>query len=90
MADSAIMTADLLIDAFARPKVNGTSVVSDGLNVAAPTVSNWRARGKIPSEYWADLVELARECDVKGITLETLAAMHARRPADADTAEARV
>lgn len=82
MPDSEI---DVVIDAL-----GGTSVVAGTLDIALPRVSNWRARGKIPNEMWPELVALADARGVKGITLEALAAMHARRPAEIDdAAEAR-
>ncbi len=77
------MTPDSLIESL-----GGTSQVAAALALGAPVVSNWRARGKIPAEFWTEIVALATERGVIGITSEALATMHARRAVDED-AEAR-
>lgn len=42
-----LKTVDAIIDAF-----GGTGAVAEKLGVGAPAVSNWRAAGVIPSQYF--------------------------------------
>jgi len=69
-------TVDDVFEAFKGPTAFGKPL---GLKPSA--ASEMRRRGSIPSCYWIELVAAARSCGVKGLTLEKLARMHARRPA---------
>lgn len=77
-----MITPDFVIDAL-----GGTKSVAEALSLDASTVSGWRERGKgrggIPSARWLPLVRLAAEHGVAEITLEALAEMAAREPAEA-------
>lgn len=46
---------------------------------ATTTVASWKARGRIPDEYWIAIVGLARERQQSWVTLELLAKMAAER-----------
>jgi hypothetical protein len=72
------MTVDSLIELL-----GGTAIVSRALGAEQSTVSNWRARGKIPGEYWSEIEALARKLRVKGVTAQALTILHARPAADA-------
>ena len=73
-----MITADFVIDAL-----GGTKSVAGALSQALPTVSCWRTRG-IPSAHWVALARLASEQRVPEITLEALAELGAKVPADAE------
>jgi hypothetical protein len=74
------MTPGSIIDAL-----GGTKQVADALCLSKSTVSGWRERsGGIPAPHWAPLVRLAGERGkAREITLERLASLAARRPAEA-------
>lgn len=72
-----MITPDFVIDAL-----GGTKSVATALSQALPTVSGWRVRG-IPSAHWLAIAKLAAETGVSEITLEGLAEMAAREPAEA-------
>jgi len=55
--------------------LGGTTAVAEAVGASAPVVSNWRARGRIPSERWAAIVDFAKKSRVQGITFERLARM---------------
>jgi hypothetical protein len=58
--------------------LGGTTAVAEAVGVAAPVVSNWRARDRIPADRWAALVELAKDKGKgKAISFEKLAALAA-------------
>lgn len=57
--------------------LGGTTAVAEAVGVAAPVVSNWRARDRIPADRWAALVDLARSRG-KSITFETFAELAAK------------
>lgn len=71
-------TVDEIIDAL-----GGTNKVAEARGLTPSTVSSWKARRSIPAERWLDLAQLARDLGVSGITVESLAVLHARRPAEA-------
>lgn len=50
--------------------LGGPSAVARDLGQKVPTVSAWKHRGKVPARYWPDLVSLARQKAVKGISLD--------------------
>lgn len=54
----------------------------------ASTVSEWKRRSAIPSEYWRELVDLADKRGLTGVSFETLADLHARRPSDSEASAA--
>lgn len=60
-----------------------------GHDISASAVSKWAQRGKIGPEYWMPLVGIAADRGFEGVTFEALAAMHARKPAPVESAEAR-
>lgn len=67
-------TPGSIIDAL-----GGTTQVAEALRLSKSTVSGWRERaGGIPAPHWAALVRLAGERGSSDVTLEALAAMHAR------------
>ena len=75
------MTVDSII-----AELGGTGAVSSALALPRSTVSTFRARGKIPADLWAEIVRLAGERGAAGVTLEALAAVHARSaPEEAPT-----
>lgn len=58
---------------------------STGVTILA--VRKWAHRKRIPSEYWFAVVQAAAERGIKGVTLETLAELDAKRLAARDAAE---
>lgn len=76
------MTPDSVIGAL-----GGTSEVAKALRLDPPVVSNWRSRGKIPADMWSEIVSLAAARGKSGITLQTLATMHARAAPESEAAE---
>lgn len=66
-------------DVFAA--LGGNSSVARLLGVGASTTSEMKRRGRIPAEYWCDLVAAAQRQERPEITLEVLAKLHAREPA---------
>ncbi len=56
--------------------LGGTCAVAEKFGLKPPVVSNWRKRG-IPGRRWSDIIKLAADLKVPGVTLEALVAMHA-------------
>ena len=54
--------------------LGGRGVVANDLGVTYGTVRSWCSLDSIPSRYWLDIVDAAEARDIKGITLESLAA----------------
>ena len=65
-------------------------VLASDIGATVSAIRKWAQRSSIPAEYWAALVGAACGRTIPGVTLEALAAMHARRSAVAELeAEAR-
>ncbi len=62
-----------VIEAF-----GGSRAVSDKLGMSQSRVSNWKTYG-IPAERWPDMIKLAAQAGISGITLDRLAAMRRAR-----------
>lgn len=76
-----MVTPGSIIDAL-----GGTTQVAEALSLSKSTVSGWRERaGGIPAPNWAALVRLAGERGCGDVTLEVLAELAAREPAEART-----
>lgn len=74
-----MLTAGSIIDAL-----GGTGQVAAALSVSDSTVSGWKTRpGGIPAPHWVPLVRLAARRGRDDITLQKLARLAAREPADA-------
>lgn len=67
-----------LADIFAA--LGGNSNVARLLGVGASAISEMKRRGRIPAEYWRDLVAAAQQRERPEITFELLATLHARTP----------
>lgn len=67
------MSVEAIID-----ELGGTQAVADKLGKEPSLVSNWRARGRIPSDWWPFLIEFAKEKRITGVTFDRLA--KAQRP----------
>ena len=65
-------------DVFAA--LGGNSRIARLLGVGPSTTSEMKRRGRIPAEYWRDLVDAAQRQGRPDITLEVLAKLHARKP----------
>ena len=65
--------------------LGGTGAVADALKQSASTVSGWQSpdRRGIPAAHWAAIVALASDRGLDGVTLEVLAALATREPAEA-------
>jgi hypothetical protein len=64
--------------------------LASDIGATVSAIRKWAQRGSIPAEYWAAMVGAACGRAIPGVTLEALAAMHARRPVFGDLeAEAR-
>lgn len=69
-------------------KFGGGSKLANLLGCEPSAISNWLARGRIPIIRWADLLHLAEQEGVTGITFDALRAAHAYpvgRTKDANT-----
>lgn len=74
-----MVTPGTIIDAL-----GGTKLVAEALSLSKSTVSGWRERaGGIPAPHWAPLVRLASDRGCSDVTLEVLAELAAREPAEA-------
>jgi DNA-binding transcriptional regulator YdaS (Cro superfamily) len=62
--------------------LGGTGKVAERLGLWESTVSGWRTRG-IPPARWPELVRLASEIGVDGISFEALADLTASSDAEA-------
>jgi len=60
--------------------LGGNSNVARLLGVGASTTSEMKRRGRIPAEYWCDLVVAAQRRGHPEISFELLARLHARGP----------
>jgi hypothetical protein len=58
--------------------LGGTTAVARALNVGPSTASEMKRRGRIPAEYWRDLLLAARATGHPEITADLLTEMHAR------------
>lgn len=63
-----------------------TSAFADALGLKLSAASEMRRRKSIPVRYWPKLVEVARERGFDEINNDTLVAIHAPTPSDAETA----
>jgi hypothetical protein len=66
--------------------LGGNSRVARLLGVGSSTTSEMKRRGRIPAEYWSDIVDAAQRLGRSDITLEALAKLHARKPATSQVA----
>jgi hypothetical protein len=60
--------------------VGGTTSVARQLGVGPSTASEIKRRGRIPSEYWRDIIAAARRSGHPEITADLLVDLHARKP----------
>jgi len=67
-----------IADIFAA--LGGNSNVARLLGVGASTTSEMKRRGRIPPEYWCDLISAAHGQGHTEISFELLARLHARTP----------
>jgi hypothetical protein len=67
-------TASDLIDLF-----GGSSELARRINVPIPTVGAWKFRGSIPPEHFPQLVALAKELRIRGVTYEALYSMRTEK-----------
>ncbi len=72
----------LRIDSIAQlfDIMGGTSAVARQLGVGASTASEIKRRGRIPSEYWRELIIAARMAGHPEVTADLLVDLHAREP----------
>jgi hypothetical protein len=55
--------------------LGGSTRLAGKLNLPIATVGAWKARESIPTRYFPQLVRLASQQKVKGVTLKALVAM---------------
>lgn len=55
--------------------LGGSTRLAGKLNLPIATVGAWKARGSIPTRYFPQLVRLASQQKIKGVTLKALVAM---------------
>lgn len=60
--------------------LGGRQVVAAETGVAANSITYWERRGRIPSEYWPDLLRLAAEVEQPEINAPLLMALYSTRP----------
>jgi hypothetical protein len=60
--------------------VGGTTSVARQLGVGPSTASEIKRRGRIPSEYWREIIAAARKSGHPEITADLLVDLHARKP----------
>jgi DNA-binding transcriptional regulator YdaS (Cro superfamily) len=61
--------------------LGGTAALARSLGVGSSTVSEMKRRGRIPAEYWRDLLRTARATGHWEITPDLLVELHAREQA---------
>ena len=71
-----MQTISQIIEAFGGP-----SALAHEIGRPVATVSAWKHRGKIPANYWPDLVALARTKRIKGLSLQTFFEVGSREAA---------
>jgi hypothetical protein len=76
---SPTRTIENVTDVF--DAMDGVTSVARILSVGVSTASEMKRRGRIPAEYWRDIVRAARELGHLEITADLLAELHARKPA---------
>jgi hypothetical protein len=54
----------------------GATKVAKVRNLPLSTVASWKARNSIPVDEWPALLELARQCEIEGVSYETMVLMH--------------
>lgn len=67
-----------IADLFAA--FGGNAGFARAIGVGASTASEMKRRGRIPAEYWHDLLRHARTAGHPEITADLLAELHARKP----------
>ena len=75
MQNSILMSVSDIISVL-----GGNSAFARAIGVGASTASEMKRRGRIPAEYWRDLIGAARRLDHPEITAELLTELHARAP----------
>ena len=70
---SMLTHTEIILD-WPRGRLGRYDVMAQDLNVDIALVAVWKHRGKIPSDYWADIASAAKRRRVKGVTLDVLAA----------------
>jgi hypothetical protein len=60
--------------------VGGTTSMAKILGVGVSTASEIKRRGRIPAEYWRDIIQAARKLGHPEITADLLVDLHARAP----------
>jgi hypothetical protein len=75
MSNSTLMSISDIISVF-----GGNSAFARAIGVGPSTASEMKRRGRIPAEYWRDLIGAARRIDHPEITAELLTELHARVP----------
>ena len=63
-------------------KLGGSTAVAAAIGTTQQNVTNMKARGSIPAEYWQVLVSAARQRGVDEVTFELLAKIAHRRRAE--------
>ncbi len=83
------MTADRAIKCVADvfDLMGGTTAMARILAVGVSTASEIKRRGKIPAEYWRDIIRAGAERGHPEITADVLARLHAREGERAGLAE---
>lgn len=59
--------------------LGGNSAVARALGLGQSTASEMKRRGRIPAEYWSDLIELARKQGHPEVTADLLVSLHTRK-----------
>lgn len=59
--------------------LGGNSAVARALRVGKSTTSEMKRRGRIPAEYWFDLLQMARKQGHPEVTADLLVSLHARK-----------
>jgi hypothetical protein len=75
---SRISTIENVADLF--DTMEGVTSMAKILSVGVSTASEMKRRGRIPAEYWRDIVRAARKLGHPEITADLLADLHARKP----------
>lgn len=58
----------------------GPSKVGQAVGVSTEHAAAMKRRNSIPVDYWPSLIAAAQERCIAGVTYESLALLHARRP----------
>ena len=62
-------------------RFGGAAKMAPEIGQSAATIRQWAARESIPGRYWQEIVDAARQRNVRGVTFAALAELAKRKAA---------